>query len=47
MKVVTKSGEMLEVAFDLDFQDKRPIITNVWLKGSGRFIAKGEYFWDK
>ena len=40
MKVKTKSGEVLDITFDL--QDGT--ITNVRLKGSARFIAKGEYY---
>ena len=40
MNVVTKSGETLEVSFQiLDGQ-----IMDVWLKGSGKFIAKGEFY---
>ena len=39
------SGEVLDVTFDLDVLDKdRPVITNVWLKGSGKLICKGEYY---
>jgi diaminopimelate epimerase len=45
IKVVTKSGEMLDVSFDLDVVDHRPVITHVWLKGSGKFICKGEYYY--
>lgn len=45
IKVVTKSGEMLDVAFDLDIKDDKPVITNVWLKGSGKFICKGDYYY--
>jgi diaminopimelate epimerase len=41
MKVLTKSSELLEVSFDL-LKGKK--ITNVWLKGSARFIASGEYY---
>lgn len=41
MKVLTKSTELLEVSFDLLEGNK---ITNVWLKGSARFIAAGEYY---
>ena len=41
MKVLTKSTELLEVTFDLLEGNK---ITNVWLKGSAKFIAAGEYF---
>lgn len=41
MKVLTKSTELLEVTFDLLEGNK---ITNVWLKGSARFIASGEYY---
>ena len=44
MRVVTKSGELLDVTFDLDVVDDRQVITNVWLKGSGKFICKGEYY---
>lgn len=40
MKVQTIGKEILEVTFDLDDDQ----INNVWLKGSARFIAKGEYF---
>ncbi|OGX24849.1 MAG: diaminopimelate epimerase [Omnitrophica WOR_2 bacterium RIFCSPHIGHO2_02_FULL_48_11] len=40
MKVKTVSGEILNVTFDL--QNEK--ITNVWLKGSAKFIAKGEYY---
>lgn len=43
-KVVTKSGEILDVMFDLDVKDDKPVLTNVWLKGSGKFICKGEYY---
>ena len=45
IRVATKSGEVLDVTFDLDVLDKdRPVITNVWLKGSGKLICKGEYY---
>ncbi len=45
MRVATKSGEVLDVTFDLDVVDKdRPVMTNVWLKGSGKLICKGEYY---
>ena len=40
MKVKTSGGEILEVTFDVHGDQ----ITNVWLKGSARFIAKGEYY---
>lgn len=40
MNVLTASGETLEVTFDLD----RRQVSNVWLKGSAKFIAQGEYF---
>ena len=46
VKVVTKSGEVLEVTFDLALKDEKPLITNVWLKGSGKMVAKGEYFYQ-
>lgn len=44
MKVMTKSGEMLEVKFDLDIIDEKIVISHVWLKGSGKIICKGEYY---
>lgn len=40
MQVRTKSGEILKVTFDLTQGN----ISNVWLKGSAKFIAEGEYF---
>ena len=40
MQVKTKSGEILKISFDLS----KNKITNVWLKGSANFIAKGEYY---
>ena len=40
MRVKTKSGEVLEITFDI----KKGTVTNVWLKGSAKFIAKGEYY---
>jgi len=40
VKVKTKSGEVLNVTFDI--QDGK--VTEVWLKGSAKFIAKGEYY---
>lgn len=39
MNVLTQSRETLEVTFDITAQK----ITNVWLKGSAKFIAQGEY----
>jgi len=42
MKVSTAGKEILEITFDLDEGHK---IENVWLKGSARLIAKGEYFY--
>lgn len=44
-RVVTRSGEMLEVSFDLDVRDGVPVMSNVWLKGGGKFICKGEYYY--
>jgi diaminopimelate epimerase len=44
IRVVTKSGELLDVSFDLDVVDDKCTITNVWLKGGGKFIGKGEYY---
>lgn len=41
MTVLTKSTEQLEVSFDLLEGGK---ISNVWLKGSAKFIAGGEYY---
>lgn len=41
MKVLTKSTELLEISFDLLEGNK---ITNVWLKGSARFVAAGDYY---
>jgi len=40
MKVKTKSGEVLDVTFDIH----EGILSNVWLKGSARFVAQGEYY---
>lgn len=40
MKVKTQSSEVLTVTFDI----KEGKIENVWLKGSAKFIAKGEYY---
>ncbi|MCK5580352.1 MAG: diaminopimelate epimerase [Candidatus Omnitrophica bacterium] len=41
MKVLTTSGEILDICFDLHNNE----ITNVWLKGSARFIAQGKYYY--
>jgi len=43
MKVLTASKEVLEVTFDL-YEGNR--IDNVWLKGTARLVAKGEYFFN-
>jgi len=40
MRVRTTGKEILEVTFDLIDGN----ISNVWLKGSAKFIAKGEYY---
>lgn len=40
MNVRTASGEILEVKFDLT----KGVVSNVWLKGSANFVAKGEYY---
>ena len=40
MHVRTRSKEILEVTFDII----NGRVTNVWLKGSAKFIARGEYF---
>jgi diaminopimelate epimerase len=42
MKVLTASKEVLEVTFDLHKDNK---IDNVWLKGTAKVIAKGEYYY--
>jgi len=41
VKVKTASGEILELTFDMVASR----IQNVWLKGSAKFIAKGEYYY--
>jgi len=43
MKVLTVSKEILEVSFDLSESTK---IDNVWLKGTAKVIAKGEYYYN-
>ncbi len=43
MQVVTKSGEILEVSFDLK---EGNVISDVWLKGTAKTIAKGEYYYN-
>jgi diaminopimelate epimerase len=40
MRVKTQSGEKLKIAFDL----RDGVVTNVWLKGSAKFIAQGQYY---
>lgn len=40
MKVRTKGREILEVTFDIN----KGNVSDVWLKGSANFIAKGEYY---
>ncbi len=40
MNVRTTSGEILNVSFDKNNDE----FYNVWLKGSAKFIARGEYF---
>ena len=40
VRVKTKSGEKLHIQFDCN----NGIISNVWLRGSAKFIAKGEYY---
>jgi diaminopimelate epimerase len=44
VKVLTRSGEYLDVKFDLSFRGHAPLISNVWLTGSGKIICKGEYY---
>lgn len=41
MRVQTSGGETLTVTFTI----KNKIISNVWLKGSARFICQGEYYY--
>lgn len=43
MRVLTKSGEILEITFDLRDGSR---ITDVWLKGSANVIAQGEYYYQ-
>jgi diaminopimelate epimerase len=43
MKVLTASKEILEISFDLHEGCK---IDNVWLKGTAKIIAKGEYYFN-
>lgn len=43
MKVITTSKEVLEVTFDLA---EGNVITNVWLKGSAKVVAQGEYYYN-
>jgi diaminopimelate epimerase len=40
MKVRTFGGEILEVTFGI----VENVITNVWLKGSARFVCEGKYY---
>ncbi len=42
MKVSTVSKEVLEITFDLQKDNK---IDNVWLKGTAKLVAKGEYYY--
>lgn len=44
IKVLTSSKEVLEVAFDLH---KDGHIDNVWLYGTAKTIASGEYYYDQ
>lgn len=47
MKVVTKSGEVLDVTFDVDVnEDGEMTMTNVWLKGSAKLICEGQYYYS-
>jgi len=41
MKVKTTSGEVLAITFDIT----NGRITNVWLRGSAKFIAEGKYYY--
>ena len=43
MRVLTASKEILEITFDLE----QGIMSNVWLKGSAKVIAKGEYYYHE
>lgn len=40
MKVRTSGGEILAVTFDI----VETMITNVWLKGSAKFVCEGKYY---
>ncbi len=40
IRVKTRSGEILKVTFDI----KAGSVNNVWLNGSAKFIAKGEFY---
>ncbi len=42
MKVITTGKEILEITFDLHKGNK---MDNVWLKGTAKVIAKGEYYY--
>ncbi len=43
MKVLTTSKEILEITFDLN---EGGVIDNVWLKGTAKVVAKGEYYYN-
>lgn len=46
IRVATRSGEVLDVTFDLDVDgNDHPMVTHVWLKGSGKLVFKGEYYY--
>ena len=42
MRVLTASKEVLEITFDLHEGSK---IDNVWLKGTAKLVAKGDYYY--
>jgi Diaminopimelate epimerase len=43
MRVLTASKEVLEITFDLHEGNK---IDNVWLKGTAKLVAKGDYYYQ-
>lgn len=43
MKVSTASKEVLEITFDLH---EGHVIDNVWLKGTAKLVAKGEFYYS-
>jgi diaminopimelate epimerase len=48
MRVLTASKEILEITFDLEKEGgaNNVVIRNVWLKGTAKVIARGEYYYN-